>query len=112
MTRFESAEDPGYVRVSGALKHWMNHLGEKYDAERECKFLDMCNAATMSLTITAIASTFSLQNLPSNIISSIPYKRNKDFVGQSEVIATIEKLFSEPDQGSSHAVLFGLGGIG
>jgi hypothetical protein len=66
----------------------------------------------MSLTITAIASTFSLQNLPSKIIFSIPYKRNKDFVGQSEVIATVEKLFSEPDQGSSHAVLFGLGGIG
>jgi hypothetical protein len=52
-----------------------------------------------------------MKNFPSERIFSVPYRRNKDFVGREDTIEAIQKLFSGPIP-LQLVVLYGLGGIG
>ncbi|KAM0281199.1 hypothetical protein ACHAQH_003629 [Verticillium albo-atrum] len=56
-------------------------------------------------------SAYSALHRPSEIIFGVPYSRNKEFIGREDTIDTIGKLLSGPSA-ASHAVLYGLGGIG
>ena len=59
----------------------------------------------------AIALHFSTKHLPPYIIFSVPYKRNKSFIGRRDSIEAIQKLFLGPSP-VPFAVIYGLGGIG
>ena len=48
---------------------------------------------------------------PSEIIFSVPYPRNKEFVTRGDIISKTNKLFSGPSP-CSFLVVYGLGGIG
>jgi hypothetical protein len=59
----------------------------------------------------AIMSAYSALHRPSEVIFSVPYARNKEFVGREDTIEVIGKLLSGPSP-SHTAVMYGLGGIG
>ncbi|KAH6686650.1 hypothetical protein F5X68DRAFT_231993 [Plectosphaerella plurivora] len=94
MIQFEGRDDPGYRQACETLKGYMSRLTKEADADRK-----------------SIMSAYSALHRPSEIIFSVPYARNKEFVGREETIDAIGKLLSGPS--SSHmAVMYGLGGIG
>lgn len=38
MIRYPTAQDPGYRKVIGALRQYMNMLDKKHDIERMCEY--------------------------------------------------------------------------
>ncbi|KAH7362469.1 hypothetical protein B0T11DRAFT_280856 [Plectosphaerella cucumerina] len=94
MIQFEGRDDPGYRQACETLKGYMSRLTKEADADRK-----------------SIMSAYSALHRPSEVIFSVPYARNKEFVGREDTIEVIGKLLSGPSP-SHTAVMYGLGGIG
>lgn len=94
MVQFEGRDDPGYRQAADTLKGYMSRLTKEADADRK-----------------SIMSAYSALHRPSEIIFSVPYARNKEFIAREETIDALGKVLSGPSP-ASFAVLYGLGGIG
>ncbi|KAI0456108.1 hypothetical protein F5B21DRAFT_502584 [Xylaria acuta] len=110
MCRFETADDPGFVSIYGELHEWIREIGVTGTSQE----ITSASGAIGGSQNASVGQDKEESTVPPFIV---PYPKNPQFVGRSELLKQLKSWLShrEPrtnDQPHRRVALCGLGGIG